>query len=81
VESKWLYKNEISENITNIKEALDYVIYFVNNYKTNDESIIDLNTKFDKITLDLQTLEELLKQERSKMSDKDKLDLLREFNY
>jgi hypothetical protein len=63
VESKWLYKNEISENITNVKEALDYVIYFVNNYKTNDESIIDLNTKFDKITLDLQTLEELLKQD------------------
>ena len=28
-----------------------------------------------------QQIEELLKQERSKMSDKDKLDLLREFNY
>lgn len=28
-----------------------------------------------------QKIEELLKQERSKMSDKDKLDLLREFNY
>lgn len=69
VESKWLYKNKISENITNIKEALDYVIYFVNNYKTNDESIIDLNTKFDKITLDLQTLEELLKQDIQKNSD------------
>lgn len=57
IESKWEYKNEISEDIINIKTALDYVIYFVNNYKTNDESIKDLNVKFDKINLDLQNLE------------------------
>jgi hypothetical protein len=36
VESKWLYKNEISSDITNVKQALDYAIYFISNYKAND---------------------------------------------
>lgn len=69
IESKWEYKNEISEDIINIKTALDYVIYFVNNYKTNDESIKDLNVKFDKINLDLQNLETTLNNDIKNNSD------------
>lgn len=69
IESKWEYKNEISEDIINIKTALDYVIYFVNNYKTNDESIKDLNVKFDKINLDLQNLEITLNNDIKNNSD------------
>lgn len=57
VESKWLYQNEISEDITNIKEALDYVIYFINNYKTNDESVKELNIKFTELDNNLKSLE------------------------
>ena len=39
IESKWEYTNEISEDISTVSEALDYVIYFVSNFKSDTESI------------------------------------------
>lgn len=63
VESKWLYKNEISSDITNVKQALDYAIYFISNYKTNDQAVKDLNNKFLELDQDLTNLSNSLQNE------------------
>ena len=57
VESKWLYTNQISEDITNVKEALDYTIYFISNFKANNEAIVDLNEKFTTLSQQLSSVE------------------------
>lgn len=42
VQSKWSYSSDLSEDITDVASALDYVIYFVTNYKVNDEQVQEL---------------------------------------
>ena len=63
VESKWLYTNKISEDITNVKEALDYTIYFISNFKANTEAIEDLNEKVKEITDNLTEVENNLQKD------------------
>lgn len=57
VEQKWLYTNEISEDIHNIKDALDYTIYFISNFKSDSESIIQLQKDVTEINETITSLE------------------------
>lgn len=54
VESKWLYTNEISEDITNVKQALDYTIHFISNFKSDTESIAQLKKDVIRIDEDIE---------------------------
>lgn len=62
VESKWEYSTDLNENITNIQEALDYVIEFVTNYVENNEAIEDLKKQ-------VQQLQEQLTEQSSNIEN------------
>lgn len=69
VERKYTYTNKISEDITNVKEALDYTIFFISNYKANNEEIERLGEEVIAIRELITTTEESLKESISKNSD------------
>lgn len=59
IEGKWEYHHAISEDINTVAEALDYVIFFVNNFKSDNESIVQLKddvVRIDKNIEDINTL-------------------------
>lgn len=62
VEQKWSYTNKISEDITNVKEALDYTIFFISNYKANNEEIERLGKEVIAIKELITTTEESLQE-------------------
>lgn len=65
IENKWEYHHVISEDINTVAEALDYVIYFVSNFKSDNESISQLKDdviRIDKNIEDVNTLIEETKQ-------------------
>ena len=62
VEQKWLYTNAISEDITNVKEALDYTIYFISNFKSDSESIIQLQEDVKNINSEIDSVEKLISE-------------------
>lgn len=54
VQSKWSYYSDLSEDITDVASALDYVIYFVTNYKVNDEQVQQLTESVESLRLLIQ---------------------------
>lgn len=62
IESKWKYQNSISEDINTVAEALDYVIYFVNNFKSDNESIVQLKDDVLKINKNIEDINILINQ-------------------
>lgn len=58
VEQKWSYTNEISEDITNVKEALDYTIFFISNFKSDSEEILRLGEEVIAIKESIVIVEE-----------------------
>lgn len=65
------YKHSVSQDITTVKQALDYALYFVSNYKTNDEAVKTL-------TQEVTTIKKLInstEQELQKDIDKNSLDI------
>lgn len=69
VEQKYAYTNEISEDITNVKEALDYTIFFISNYKANNEEIEKLGKEVIAIKELITTTEEALQESISENAD------------
>lgn len=55
IESKWIYSNDISEDIIDVKTALDYAIYFISNYKTNDELTNQLVEQMEEVKIQLES--------------------------
>lgn len=62
VENKWKYSSELSEDIINVKTALDYVIEFVSKYKTNDEAVTELQQIVSTINTQLSELEKIVQK-------------------
>lgn len=60
IESKYKYNNEISEDIVDVKTALNYVIEFVNKYKTNDAAVAELQENVIEINSEIDDLDELI---------------------
>lgn len=60
VENKWQYHNAISEDINTVSEALDYVIYFVTNFKSDNESIGQLKNDVLRIDENIENINTLI---------------------
>lgn len=62
IESKWVYENEISEDIKTVEQALDYVIYFVSNFKSDNETIARLDVEVKQLVNQLELTKNQLQQ-------------------
>lgn len=68
IESKWEYTNDISEDINTVSEALDYVIYFVSNFKSDNESIINIKGEIVQIKKLIDSTKALLSTDISSVA-------------
>lgn len=58
VESKWYYTTELNEDVKNIKQAMDYVLYFVTNFKGEHDAVVEIQGKIAEIDNSLRNLNE-----------------------
>lgn len=58
VESKWYYTTELNEDVKNIKQAMDYVLYFVTNFKGEHDTVVEIQGKITEIDNSLRNLNE-----------------------
>ena len=53
IENQWKYEYVspyIQQEIKNVKEALDYALYYVSTYEANDQAVQNLSRQFDELT-------------------------------
>ncbi len=53
IENQWKYEYVspyIQQEIKNVKEALDYALYYVSTYEANDQAVQNLSQQFDELT-------------------------------
>ena len=60
VEQKSKYTNDLLENVTTVKEALDYSIFFISQYKSNSEDVKEIKQNLETIKDSIITLEDEL---------------------
>lgn len=64
VEQKWHYTNTVSEDIKNVRDALDYTIHFVSTFKSDTESIQQLKEDVTTIYNSLDEIEKDLEDKK-----------------
>lgn len=57
VESKWNYTTELNENVKNIKQAMDYALDYVTNFKGEHDAVVELQNSVNEINIHLDTLD------------------------
>ena len=62
VESKWHYTTSLNEDVTNIKDAMDYALYFVTNFKGEHEAIIEIQGIIETINEHLETIDKTIEE-------------------
>lgn len=63
IENQWKYEYVspyIQQEIKNVKQALDYALYYVSTYEANDEAVHNLSQKFDTLTSHVDEVQEQL---------------------
>ena len=63
IENQWKYEYVspyIQQEIKNVKQALDYALYYVSTYEANDEAVHNLSQKFDTLTSHVNEVQEQL---------------------
>ena len=63
IENQWKYEYVspyIQQEIKNVKQALDYALYYVSTYEANDEAVHNLSQKFDILTSHVNEVQEQL---------------------
>ena len=63
IENQWKYEYVspyIQQEIKNVKQALDYALYYVSTYEANDEAVHNLSQKFDILTSHVDEVQEQL---------------------
>ena len=63
IENQWKYEYVspyIQQEIKNVKQALDYALYYVSTYEANDEAVHNLSQKFDTLTSHVNKVQEQL---------------------
>ena len=63
IEDQWKYEYVspyIQQEIKNVKQALDYALYYVSTYEANDEAVHNLSQKFDTLTSHVNKVQEQL---------------------
>ena len=63
IENQWKYEYVspyIQQEIKNVKQALDYALYYVSTYEANDQAVNKLSQKFDTLTSHVDDVQEQL---------------------
>lgn len=63
IEKQWKYEYVspyIQQEIKNVKQALDYALYYVSTYEANDQAVNNLSQKFDTLTSHINEVQEQL---------------------
>lgn len=63
IENQWKYEYVspyIQQEIKNVKQALDYALYYVSTYEANDQAVNNLSQKFDTLTSHVNEVQEQL---------------------
>ena len=63
IENQWKYEYVspyIQQEIKNVKQALDYALYYVSTYEANDQAVNNLSQKFDALTSHVDKVQEQL---------------------
>ena len=63
IENQWKYEYVspyIQKEIKNVKQALDYALYYISTYEANDEAVHNLSQKFDTLTSHVDEVQEQL---------------------
>ena len=63
IEKQWKYEYVspyIQQEIKNVKQALDYALYYVSTYEANDEAVHNLSQKLDTLTSHVNEVQEQL---------------------
>ncbi len=63
IESQWKYEYVspyIQQEIHNVKEALDYALFYVSTFEANDEAVRELSRQFDELTTYVGEVQEQL---------------------
>jgi uncharacterized protein YoxC len=63
IENQWKYEYVspyIQQEIKNVKQALDYALYYVSTYEANDQAVQELSRQFDLLTQHVNGVQEQL---------------------
>lgn len=66
IENQWKYEYVspyIQQEIKNVKEALDYALYYVSTYEANDQAVQNLSRQFDELTQHVDGIQQQLEQD------------------
>ena len=72
IEDQWKYKYVspyIQQEIKNVKQALDYALYYVSTYEANDQAVQSLSRQFDVLTQHVNDIQQQLQQDINDNSD------------
>ena len=65
IENQWKYEYVspyIQQEIHNVKQALDYALYYVSTYEANDQAVQNLSQQFDLLTQHVDGIQQQLQQ-------------------
>lgn len=68
IENQWKYEYVspyIQQEIHNVKQALDYALYYVSTYEANDQQVHELSQQFDLLTQHVDAVQQQLEQDIS----------------
>lgn len=66
IENQWKYEYVspyIQQEIKNVKEALDYALYYVSTYEANDQAVQNLSRQFDELTQHVNGVQQQLERD------------------
>lgn len=66
IENQWKYEYVspyIQQEIKNVKQALDYALYYVSTYEANDQAVQNLSQQFDILTQHVDDIQQQLQQD------------------
>ena len=66
IENQWKYEYVspyIQQEIKNVKQALDYALYYVSTYEANDQAVQNLSQQFDILTQHVDNVQQQLQQD------------------
>ena len=66
IEDQWKYEYvspHIQQQIKNVKQALDYALYYVSTYEANDQAVQSLSRQFDVLTQHVDDIQQQLQQD------------------
>ena len=66
IENQWKYEYVspyIQQEIKNVKQALDYALYYVSTYEANDQAVQSLSRQFDVLTQHVDDIQQQLQQD------------------